>query len=201
MREKPQPLPVILALILCLLLAAQSWAVVNIGTANMGADPTTPDNDLITDSPPLTITSTKLAILKRAFTDDNSGTEIPSGSTVVRGTIVRFVMYVDNSTGREATDVRIVDQLDKAGFTYQPGSLKWNSNTTATAATIATIFADTNGGVALTDTISGGDVGSVDLTPPTYALITFGAHSTQTNATVNIPAGKIASFMFRARVN
>jgi hypothetical protein len=35
----------------------------------------------------------------------------------------------------------------------------------------------------------------------TYAQVTFGANSTQTNAVLNIPAGKIAAFMFRARVN
>lgn len=145
--------------------------------------------------------SSRLTIFKRAFLDDNSGTELPTGSTVVKGTIVKFVIFIDNSTNVQASDLRIADQLDKTAFTYQAGSLKWNNNTTASAASLATIFSDTNSGVALSDAISAADAGSVDLTPPSYALITFGAHSTQTNAILNIPARKIASFMFRARVN
>jgi hypothetical protein len=202
MRHKQQPFLIIFALAVWFLLpAGPSRAAVNIGTANLGADPTSPDNDFITDSAPLTINSTKLTVIKKAFLDDNSGTEITTGSSVVKGTIVKFVMYIDNTTNSQASDVRIVDQLDKTGFTYQTGSLKWNNNTTATAATVATIFTDTNGGVALTDAISAADVGSVDGTPPTYEQIAFGAHSTQTNAGLNIPAGKVAAFMFRARVN
>lgn len=202
MRYKPQTFLVIFVLVFCcLFLAAESRAAVNIGMANMGADPTSPDNDFIVDSPPLAVNSVKLTVIKKAFLDDNSGTEVISGSSVVKGFSVKFLIYIDNTTGVQASDVRIVDQLDKAGFTYQAGSLKWNSSTTATAATVATIFADTNAGVALSDAISAVDAGSVDLTPPSYAQITFGAHSTQANAVVNIPAGKIAAFMFRAKVN
>lgn len=202
MRHKWQLFLVIFVLALCcLFLAAESRAAVNIGMANMGADPTSPDNDFIVDSPPLTVNSIKLSVFKRAFLDDNSGTEITSGSSVVKGTTVKFLIYIDNTTGNPASDVRIVDQLDKIGFTYQAGSLKWNSSTTATGVTVATIFTDTNAGVALSDTISAADVGSVDLTPPSYVQITFGAHSTQGNATVNIPGGRIVAFMFRAKVN
>jgi len=190
-----------LTLALLILLPAMAQAATNIGRADLGADPLASDSDNITDSGVLTITSTKLAVIKKAFVDDNSGTEITSGSSVVKGTIVKFVLYIDNSTSSQASDVRLVDQLDKTGFTYQAGSLKWNTSTTATAATVATIFTDTNNGVALTDAISNADAGSVDLAPATYAQVTFGAVSTQANATLNIPAGKIASFMFRARVN
>jgi len=202
MRHKSQLFLVIFVLAFCcLFLAAESRAAVNIGVANMGADPTSPDNDFIVDSPPLTVNSVKLTVFKKAFLDDNSGTEITSGSSVVKGTMVKFLIYIDNTTGSQASDVRLVDQLDKIGFTYQAGSLKWNSSTTATTATVATIFSDTNAGVALSDTISTADVGSVDPTPASYVQITFGAHSTQVNAAVNIPGGRIVAFMFRAMVN
>ena len=190
-----------LALTLLILLPTVVQAATNIGRADLGADPLATDTDFITDSGILTITATKLAVMKKAFVDDASGTEITSGSTVVKGTIVKFVMYIDNTTSSQATDVRLVDQLDKTGFTYQTGSLKWNNATTATAAPVATIFTDTNNGLALTDAISAADVGSVDLTPVAYAQVTFGANSTQANAVLNIPAGKVAAFMFRARVN
>lgn len=183
------------------LLPTLALAAVNIGRANMGADPTNPDNDLITDSPPLTITSSALAVVKKAFLDDSTGTEIPSGSTVAKGTIVRFLIYIDNSSAMAASDVRIEDLLGETAFTYQAGSLKWNSAATVSGATAATIFSDTNGGAALTDAISGADVGSADTSLTPNDRITFGAHSAQANSVLNIPAGRIAAFLFRARIN
>jgi len=185
-----------------LLLPSIALAATNIGMANMGGDPASPDNDFITDSLPLTINATKLAVIKKAFLDDSSGTEIASGSNVVKGTIVKFMIYLDNSTSAQASDVRFVDLLDEVAFTYQANSLRWNNNVTATAAPVATVFTDTNAGasVALTDAISGADVTSADTTQ-TPDRITMGAHSAQANAVLNIPAGRIASFMFRARIN
>ena len=192
-----------LVLALLILLPSIVQAATNIGRADMGADPLATDNDLITDSGVLTITSTKLAVMKKAFLDDNTGTEIASGSSVVKGTIVKFMIYLDNSTNAQATDVRFIDLLDEVAFTYQANSLRWNNNVTASAAPVATIFTDTNAGasVALTDAISNADVGSADTTQTPNDRITFGAVSTQANAQLNIPAGKIVSFVFRARVN
>jgi len=204
MRLKTQPFLIILALAFGFLLAAgPAKAAVNIGTANLGADPTSPDNDFITDSAALTISSTQLTVVKRAFVDDNTGTEIASGSSVVKGTIVKYMIYLDNSTSAQATDVRFVDLMDEVALTYQANSLRWNNNVTNTAATVATIFTDTNAGasVALTDAISGADVGSADTTQSPNDRITFGAVTAQANAILNIPAGKIVSFIYRAKIN
>lgn len=190
-------------LFLCLFTTSPAiWSATNIGRANLGADPTTPDTDYITDSATLTITSTKLAVLKRAFMDDNSGTEIVSGGSVVQGSIVKFMIYIDNSTSTQSVDVRLEDQLNDTEFTYQAGSLTWNNSVTNSAAAVATIFTDTNagsGGVVLSDAANG-DVASAN-TAVSPDLITMGAHTGQTNGVVNIPAGKIVAFMFRARVN
>jgi len=204
MRHKTQPFQIIFTLAFgFLLLAGPAMAAVNIGTANLGADPTSPDNDFITDSTPLTISSTQLTVVKRAFVDDNSGSEIASGSTVVKGTIVKYMIYIDNSTSAQATEVRFIDLMDEVALTYQANSLRWNNNVTNTAATFATIFTDTNAGasVALTDVISGADVGSADTTQSPSDRITFGAVIAQPNAQLNIPAGKIVSFMYRAKIN
>lgn len=186
-----------------LLLPALAQAATNIGRADMGADPLAADNDFITDSGTLTITSTKLTVMKKAFVDDNTGTEIASGSSVVKGTIVKYMVYIDNSTNAQATDVRFVDLMDEVALTYQANSLRWNNNVTNTAAPVATIFTDTNAGasLALTDAISNGDVGSADTTQTPNDRITFGAVIAQANAQLNIPAGKIVSFMYRARIN
>ncbi len=182
-----------------------TWAATNIGRANLGADPTPGDTDFITDSATLTITSTTLAVLKKAFLDDDTGTEIADGSSVVKGTIVKFMIYIDNSTNTQSSDVRLEDQLNDTDFTYQANSLSWNNNVTNTATAVATIFANTdtsgtNTGVALTDAISGVDVASADTTV-SPDLVSMGAHTGQTNGVVNIPAGKIVAFMFRARIN
>ena len=191
----------LLAALLLGLAPQAAMAATNIGKGNWGADPQSPDIDNITDSAALTINSTTIAVIKKAFVDDNTGTEIASGSTVASGTIVKFLIYIDNPTGAALADVRAEDLLNETAFTYQAGSLKWNVATTATAAPVATIFTDTNGGTALTDAISGADVGSADTTQTPNDRITIGAHSAQVNATLNIPAGRIAAFIFRARVN
>ncbi len=186
------------------LLSASSlaWSATNIGRANLGADPTLSDTDYITDSATLTITSATLAVVKKAFLDDNTGTEIVSGSSVVKGSIVKFIIYIDNSTSTQSSDVRLEDQLNDTDFTYQAGSLTWNNNTTNSAASLATIFNDTNAsgsGISLSDAINA-DVASANVAV-SPDLITMGAHTGQTNGVVNIPAGKVVSFMFRARIN
>jgi len=191
----------IFSIILLLLHSFSSvWAATNTGRGNLGADPALPDIDFVTDSPTLTVTSANLAVVKVAFVDDNTGTQIADGSTVAAGVIIKFIIYVDNTTTATVNDVRIDDFLNDVGFTYQVGSLLWNNNITATVATLATIFTDTNGGIALTDTVSVADVGSANIAVSPDS-ITFGAYSTQVNAALNIPAGTIASFMFRARAN
>ena len=192
---------IFLAALLCWLIPEAVIAATNIGRGNWGADPQSPDTDGITDSAAVTINSVAISVVKKAFVDDNTGTEIPSGSTVAGGTIVKFLIYVDNPTGTNLVDVRADDLLDETAFTYQAGSLKWNVALTNSAAAVATIFADTDTGTALTDAISGADVASADTTQTPNDRITFGAHSAQVNATLNIPAGKIAAFIFRAQVN
>ena len=143
-------------------------------------------------------------MIKKAFLDDATGTELTSGSQVASGTIVKFMIHIDNSTGVEVKDVRIEDLLNDTDFTYQANSLFWNNMVTNSGATVATIFGNTDGdgantGVQLSQAVDG-DVGSVD-TAVSPDRVTMGAHSAQTNGTLNIPAGKIAAFIFRARVN
>lgn len=189
------------AVLLLGLLPQAGMAATNIGKGNWGADPQSPDTDNITDSPTITINSVAIAVAMLAFVDDATGTLIASGSTVAGGTIVKFMIYVDNSTAVAMNDVRLEDILNETTFTYQAGSLKWNTASTNTASALATIFSNTDTGTALTDAISGADVGSADVTQTPADRITVGVHSAQTNAALNIPAGKIASFLFRARVN
>ena len=203
MRTHCQNIACTLLAALLILLPAVVQGASNIGRADLGADPLASDNDFITDSGALVINSTKLGVMKKAFVDDGTGTEIAGGSSVVKGTIVKFLIYLDNSTNAQATDVRFIDLLDEVAFTYQANSLRWNNYVTASAAPVATIFTDTNAGasLALTDAVSNADVGSADTSQTPNDRITFGAVSVQANAQLNIPAGKIVSFLYRARIN
>jgi hypothetical protein len=121
--------------------------------------------------------------------------------TVPAGTVVNFLIYVDNSTSVQVTDARIRDVLDDlaAGFNYVAGSLKWNNNTTATGAAINTIYADAAVN-ALLDPVdadiasaldTGGTAGQVD-------NITIGAVAGQANAQLNITASRVFALRFQA---
>ena len=161
--------------------------------AGVGAD--------LTNSGVFNLLGTQLAIVKIAFTD--GGVQLSSGDTLPKGTTVKFVLYVDNTTDAPANDVRMEDLLSDTDFSYTASSLSWNNNVTATGATAATIYSDTDlggSGVALTDTVSGADAGSANVSGSPDS-ITFGAHATQTNATVNIPGGQIVAFMLVATIN
>lgn len=155
----------------------------------------------LTDSNVFNLTSSTLVMVKTAFTD--AGVELTSGDTVPGGTTVKFVIYVDNTTDSPANDVRMEDLLNDTDFTYVTGSLSWNNLATATGATTATIYSNTDlggSGVVLTDLVSAADEASANDTVSPDS-ITMGAHATQTNAALNIPANMIAAFMFRAIVN
>lgn len=64
-----------------------------------------------------------LAITKRAFGLD--GSPIPNLSTVPKGALIRFLLYVNN-VGGVTTDVRLQDALDP-GFAYVGGSIKYDN--------------------------------------------------------------------------
>lgn len=192
-------------LALCLLFgAAPAMAGTNVGRANFGADPDAGDADNITDSATITVTAAALSVVKLMFADDGTGTLIASGTSVPRGTVVKFMIYIDNPTGVAIQDVRIEDLLAEADFTYQANSLYWNNMTTASGAAPAAIFTDADAGgagVQLTQAVDLADVGSIDTTLSPNDRFTVGAHTAQTNAQLDIPAGRIAAFIFRATVN
>src|SRR6185295_18079193 len=87
------------------------------------------------------------------------GTPIASGTTVARGTPVKFLIYMDNSTAVPVDSVNVQDVLN-AAFVYQPGTIRV-SNTVNTGATVAAIYAAANAASLLTDTVSNGDVAGI----------------------------------------
>jgi hypothetical protein len=140
----------LLAGIVTLVISGAVFAADNTGTGDIGgvaAD--------LTDSNTFTLNSTTLAIAKRAFLAD--GTPLTTGATLPRGTVVKFMLYVNNNTAVAVNDISMQDVLN-ATFAYQTGTIKVD-NTVAncaiaacTAAEEAAIYTAVDGASALTDT-------------------------------------------------
>jgi uncharacterized repeat protein (TIGR01451 family) len=142
----------------------------------------------LTNSNTFTIGSTTLTLVKTAFLTD--GTELTSGASVPKGTHVRFMVYIDNTTAVAASDVNVADVLDVA-FSYQAGTIKVD-NSEATAATTADIYAAVNATSVLTDAVDG-DVASITGT-------TVSVGSGTSNAQLNIAASMVWAILFETEV-
>ena len=136
-----------------------------------------------------TINSTQLALVKAAFLTD--GTPIASGTTVAKGTPVKFMIYLDNSTTVPVDSVNVADALN-AAFAYQPGTIRV-SNTVNTGSPVAAIFAATDAAGVLTDALSNADVAGLSGS-------TISAGDGTGNAVVTVPANKVWAVLFTVKV-
>jgi uncharacterized repeat protein (TIGR01451 family) len=135
-----------------------------------------------------------LTIVKRAFLID--GTPIASGISLPKGTLVRFLLYVNNPGGA-VTDVTVQDVLDP-GFTYVPGSLRWDDSSSSCPAGCggaeeASLYAAIAGGTSGTDATDGDPV----------AFAGGGVHAgdgSVGSARLDVPAGKVWGVLFTTRV-
>ena len=166
-----------------LLMTGPALAAPNQGTGDIGGI----DADL-TNSNIFSLSSTTLALTKMAFLAD--GTQLTTGATLPRGTEVRFVIYVDNTTLFPITDVSIQDVLDPA-FGYISGSMK-ASNAISTGASQAVIYSTVNAVAGTLTDATGDDVAS-------YSALTIDAgNQNAANSTVNINASSVWAILFRA---
>ena len=105
-----------------------------------------------------------LGLAKTAFLTVG-GTQLTSGATLPTGTLVDFMIYVDNKASVVITDTSIQDVLDPL-FLYQAGTIRFDNThiNCAGAACIpaeeVTIYAAALGGTAVSDLVDGPDVGS-----------------------------------------
>ena len=168
-----------------LLIPGSAMAAPNQGTGDIGGI----DADLA-NSNIFSLSSTTLALTKMAFLAD--GTQLATGANLPRGTEVRFVIYVDNTTLFPITDVSIQDVLDPA-FAYQTGSMKYN-NALAAGASEALIYTTVNAVAAsvATDAISDDVASAVGVT------IDVGNSVVGTNTQVDIAANSVWAILFRA---
>ncbi len=167
----------------------------------------------LTNSGTVTVNSAALTLIKAVF-DAGSGTCLASDDadaacnstttvSVPAGRTIKFLIYVDNTTGVSATDVRFQDMLDDTGFTYTAASIKWA--TAATGATKAAIFTAANTGTALTDAFDGStgsnEYAGIDTGVSPDNLTVGGNAVSPDNDTVNIAANTVFAIVFTAVKN
>lgn len=166
-----------------------TWAATNQAT-DPGSGSVT-----LASSGTVTITSSALQLVKEVWsavtpTTCFAGTSIDASCTVgtanvASGTLLKFVIFVKNSTAFALDDVRIQDVLDISGtgFTYQTGTLKYDVSQTD-AATSAQIFTALQSGTAvaqtdaITDDYASYVAGTVYVGQPTNVKLTVAANKT-----------------------
>lgn len=146
----------------------------------------------------ISLFTAQLALIKQARELD--GTVLSDGASVSQGDELYFVLYVDNTTGAPAFDLRIDDGLDELAFAYQPGSLEQTvvpsgSSDAAIWAGVWTPQTDALG--APDDEAAALDTGGT----PTADRITAGAVPGQANQTIDVPALSLRALRFRVTVN
>lgn len=170
-------------LVLALLLSVPAMAADNIGTGDIGGD-----SDALNSSNVFSLFTTTLSLNKTAFLAN--GTRLVSGATLPRGTEVRFVIYIDNTTAFGMSDVSIQDVLDPT-FAYQAGTMQVD-NSAATGATPTQIYNAVNSGLGVTDDPLDGDVASA-----VGVTIDVGNSVVGTNGQLNIGPNSVWAILFR----
>jgi uncharacterized repeat protein (TIGR01451 family) len=164
------------------LLSGPVQAADNIGTGDIGGDTSS-----LNSSNTFSLFTTTLSLTKMAFLAN--GTALANSTVLPRGTEVRFVVYVDNTTTFPLNDVSIQDVLDPV-FAYQAGSMQFT--TMAAGATQAVIYSNVNAVAGtLTDAATSADVAS-------YAGSTIDVgNQNATNGTLDVPGSSVWAIMFR----
>ena len=143
-----------------LILSPVAQAADNTGTGDVAGDAAA-----LADSNIFQLFATPaLGLAKTAFLTVG-GTQLTSGATLPTGTLVDFMIYVDNKASVVITDTSIQDVLDPL-FLYQAGTIRFDNThiNCAGAACIpaeeVTIYAAALGGTVVSDPVDGPDVGS-----------------------------------------
>ena len=169
----------------------------------------------LTNSGNVTVNASTLQLVKQVWTTggaclasmpaDPACNSSATTVTVPSGTILKFFIFVKNTSDITLTDVRFQDLLSDTagsagGFTYSAGTIK----RTQTAAgepldtdTAATMFANADTGTALTDAVSNADAAGIN-TAASPDDLTIGAAG---NATLSLAAHKSFGIVFQASKN
>jgi uncharacterized repeat protein (TIGR01451 family) len=141
-----------------LMLSQVAKAEDNTGTGDIAGD-----GAALVDSNTFQLFSTgaALSLVKTAFLT-GAGTELGSGSTLPSGTLVDFMIYVNNQASVPINDASIQDVLDPL-FVYQAGTIRVDNSVANCAAAACTnaeeaaIYAAAAAAGAGTDAVAAGD--------------------------------------------
>lgn len=144
-----------------LMLSPLAQAADNTGTGDVAGDPAA-----LVDSNIFQLFSTgaALTLVKTAYLQ-STGTELLSGATLPQGTMVDFMIYVNNAGSVLVSDMTIQDVLDPL-FAYQAGTIRVDNSVANCAADPcsnaeeAAIYAAAIGAAAATDAIDAPDTAS-----------------------------------------
>jgi len=146
----------------------------------------------------ITLNVTAPGIVKQAR--DLGGNVLPDNADVFSGQEIYFLLFVDNESPYAAVDLRIIDQLSEAEFTYIQGTLE--TAVVPSGSGDAAIWAGPWN--ALSDTLGAPDDSASFLDTggqPGRDRLTIGSVPGQANLAVDIPGNSLVAIRFRARVN
>ena len=140
-----------------------------------------------------------LTLVKTAFLTSD-GTQLTSGAILPTGTMVDFMIYVNNAGSVDVSDTSIQDVLDPL-FVYQPNSIRLDNNQTCAGATCiqaeeVTMYGNVSVLAALTDAAGAGDSVSYDGTD----TIDVGNSSEALNDQQDATAGDVLVLVFTVQV-
>ena len=189
------------------LLMGNTWAATNQAVNSAGGGVT------LTDSGLVTVTSTALQLVKQVWVAGTCMASQPAQAAcntsattinVPAGTAIKFLIYVQNSTGVALSDVRFLDQLDDSatGFAYTAASMKTDVTQNGTALASA-IYTAAIAGTAQTDAVDVGGSNYASITdtvasPAPLDKLTVGAVAGQVNAVLNVNANTTFAIVFDA---
>ena len=177
-----------------LILSPVAQAADNTGTGDVAGVP----GDLIDSNVFSLLSSPTLTLVKTAFLT-STGAELTSGDTLTAGTQVDFMIYVNNTSSIQVTDVSIQDVLDPL-FLYSSPSIRLDNSVADCGATCDTVekaaiyLAASTSGV-LSDAAVAGDAVS-------FAALTVdaGDQNVVGNDTLNIAANTVLALVFTVTV-
>jgi len=178
-----------------LFLAPAALAATNQGTGDIAGDATA-----LTASNVFNLSASQLALVKKAFLA-STGAPITDGTSVPKGTLVKFMIYVNNNTAVSADDIAVTDALN-AAFVYQAGTIKIDNSVANCAAVACTpaeeaaILAAANLTAAKTDGVDG-DVVSYDV--PTTTI--HAGKRPVVNGQANVAANSVWAMVFTVKMN
>jgi uncharacterized repeat protein (TIGR01451 family) len=178
-----------------LILSPAARAADNTGTGDVAGD-----GGALVDSNIFQLFSTgaALTLVKTAFLT-STGAQLSTGATLPQGTMVDFMIYVNNPGSVAVTDTSIQDVLDPL-FVYQAGTIRVDNSVANCAAVACTpaeeaaIYASASGLAASTDAVDGPD-------PASFAGVTVDVgDQAVANGQVDAAANRVLAVVFTVQV-